>query len=681
MLWPEPEGRTATSGSATTSNVAAASNTAAASNVSARPRLKAHPPLSEARLAKARAVLGPVEGHELSDEQLSAIAGAGHNTLVLAGAGTGKTTVINGYVAWLLATGRARPEQILVLSFTKASADEMAARIRMQTGQRVRACTFHSLGLEICRAATGARLTVMGPDRLDRVVSDAFRARLAADEDYRRLVLAMLPPAVRGGWRALLGQNVRGDSSAVSGGDSVGDATSVSSTPGVARGAASAAASDTAAARACRQYADRLLADARTIIQHMRANGLDVAALRRLNADGAHSGAHSAARSAVRSNAGPAPRAIGRNADLLAVIEPLYAAYVHALAAEHGVDFAGMIADAVHQVRVGRYVHGFTHVLVDEYQDLSRPRCELIRALREQRDFDLFAVGDDWQSIYRFAGSDIRLILDFPDVWRDWGPSRMFRLSVTRRFRTSLIEASGRFVMADGHLYAKRLTCENQKQDHSVKALGGMTAAERFDVVTAQLAKLPRRASVLMLGRYASDVGLILDNDREGLFELRDAGTDGGAGRRLVFRDRPDLDIRFMTVHASKGLQCDFTFLLSCSGGVRGFPSAVPDEPLLGLILPETESFPDAEERRLCYVAMTRCRRKLFLVVDRARPSRFMYELRDICPGAFRGVTLPPRCPDCGEALTLRHAASRGGDGAFYGCTAWPACAFTRPCR
>ena len=72
------------------------------------------------------------------------------------------------------------------------------------------------------------------------------------------------------------------------------------------------------------------------------------------------------------------------------------------------------------------------------------------------------------------------------------------------------------------------------------------------------------------------------------------------------------MDIKFMTAHASKGLQRDFVFLLCCSGGLKGFPSAIPEEPLLGLLLPEVERMPHAEERRLFYVAMTRCKKKLF---------------------------------------------------------------------
>ena len=115
-------------------------------------RLEPQPLLDAATIANARSTIGNVEKNELSDEQISAIVGAAHNTLVLAGAGTGKTTTIVGYIAWLLNTGKAQPNEILVLSFTRKSADEMSARIQAQTGAAIRACTFHSLGLEIHEA-------------------------------------------------------------------------------------------------------------------------------------------------------------------------------------------------------------------------------------------------------------------------------------------------------------------------------------------------------------------------------------------------------------------------------------------------------------------------------------------------------------------------------------------------
>ena len=586
-------------------------------------KLTPQPLLPAERIDKARATIGKIEKHDLSDEQISAIAGSGHNTLVLAGAGTGKTTTIVGYIAWLLATKRATSEEILVLSFTKKSADDMSHRIMTSTGKAIRACTFHSLGLEICRASTIANRPIIAGHASNGVMRATFERLLEQNIPYRLLAFKLMSKELFGKYGAAA---KREDFQLPTDDYSFN------------------------------QYKQSLIESAQTIIQHMRQNNIDISGMRELNER--RGGKH-----------------IGHNREMLQLIEPLYNAYIGNFRTTQGIDFPGMIVDAVRCVQRNEYRHPYKYVLIDEYQDMSRPRYELIRALREQNDFTLFCVGDDWQSIYRFAGSDIHLILDFAEIWRDWGPTRMFQITTTRRFRQSLIDASGKFVMQDKNLYVKRLHNPSDKKDHSLKALGGSTQEERFNAIVEQLRKLPKAASVLMLGRYRSDLNLLLRNDCDGLFQI-----DEHTGS-IVFLEKPDMDITFMTAHKSKGLQRDFVFLLCCSGGLKGFPSAIPDEPLLGLLLPEVERMPHAEERRLFYVAMTRCKKKLFFVVDQSRPSRFMYELHNrICPNIFRGVKLPPQCPNCGEALRLRHAGSDPSR-AFYGCTGFPNCRYSRECR
>ena len=586
-------------------------------------KLMPQPLLPADQIARARNIIGKIEKHDLNDEQISAIAGAGHNTLVLAGAGTGKTTTIVGYITWLLNTGTATPEEILVLSFTKASADEMSSRITQSAGKVIRACTFHSLGLEICRSSTIANRPIIDGRTSNNVVRNAFEHLLEHNVSYRLLAFKLMSKQLLDKYSAA----ARLENFQLPTDD-----------------------------YAFNQYRQNLIDTAQTIIQHMRSNNIDTAGMQALNER--YGGKN-----------------IGRNREMLQLIEPLYHAYVQNFATNNGIDFPGMIVDAISCVNNGSYRHPYKYVLIDEYQDMSRPRYELIRALRLQHDFSLFCVGDDWQSIYRFAGSDLHLILDFDRIWRAWGPTCMFQITTTRRFRQSLIDASGAFVMRDTNLYVKHLHNPSDKKDYSLKALGGHTEEERFNVIVEQLRKLPKTASVLLLGRYRSDINLMIRCNQDGLFSI-----DQSTGN-IRFLEKPDMDIRFMTAHASKGLQRDFVFLLCCSGGLKGFPSTIPEEPLLGLLLPEVERCPHAEERRLFYVAMTRCKKKLFFIVDQIRPSRFMYELHSkICPNIFRGVKLPPQCPNCGEALRLRRNRN-DPNRSFYGCTGFPNCRYTQQAK
>ena len=89
----------------------------------------------------------------------------------------------------------------------------------------------------------------------------------------------------------------------------------------------------------------------------------------------------------------------------------------------------------------------------------------------------------------------------------------------------------------------------------------------------------------------------------------------------------PVLDISFKTAHSSKGLQADYVILLGLHTGSYAFPSEISDDPLLQLVMPQAESFPNAEERRLFYVAMTRARHCVYLLGGRDSPSAFRTEL------------------------------------------------------
>ena len=100
--------------------------------------------------------------------------------------------------------------------------------------------------------------------------------------------------------------------------------------------------------------------------------------------------------------------------------------------------------------------------------------------------------------------------------------------------------------MRDTNLYVKHLHNPSDKKDYSLKALGGHTEEERFNVIVEQLRKLPKTASVLLLGRYRSDINLMIRCDQDGLFSI-----DQGTGN-IRFLEKPDMDIRFMTLMLPK---------------------------------------------------------------------------------------------------------------------------------
>jgi DNA helicase IV len=336
---------------------------------------------------------------------------------------------------------------------------------------------------------------------------------------------------------------------------------------------------------------------------------------------------------------------IGRRAKaFLAVFEPVYQEYQKQLGER--IDFEDMILRAAHYAETGRYDSPFRHILVDEFQDISQSRARLIKALKAQHcDTRLFAVGDDWQSIFRFAGSDIHLMRDFG---REFGGSfdgesaihRAVDLGRTFRSVDQIAFAARRFVLKNPAQITKTVIPAGTAKEPAIRVVTteyNGTEAKLREVLTklAETAdQVGQRSSVLLLGRYRFV-------QPENLSELK--------------RKFPNLSISYKTIHASKGLEADHVILLNADSGRTGFPSEIADDPLLSLVSPEAEPFENAEERRVMYVAMTRARHTLTLLASASRTSAFVSELRaepeyGIVSGTADDAE-PHVCGECGGRL------------------------------
>lgn len=327
----------------------------------------------------------------------------------------------------------------------------------------------------------------------------------------------------------------------------------------------------------------------------------------------------------------------------LAVFDPVFEEYQKRLARR--IDFEDMVLRAADYAETGRYVSPFRHILVDEFQDISQGRARLVKALKSQHpDVRIFAVGDDWQSIFRFAGSDIHLMRHFGEEFGgsfDGETSIHRTVDLGRTFRSvdQIAFAARNFVLKNPAQIQKQIIPAGIASEPALKVV--MTAkgeeekrlVEVLAELSAKLGGVVATANVLLLGRYR-----FLEPD------IRD-----------LHRRFPRLRISFKTIHASKGLEADHVVLLNANSGRAGFPSEIADDPLLGLVSPEAEEFPNAEERRVMYVAMTRARHTLTILASNANPSWFVTELRtdhglgyDI---ATTGAKRDHVCGECGGRL------------------------------
>jgi DNA helicase-4 len=143
-----------------------------------------------------------------------------------------------------------------------------------------------------------------------------------------------------------------------------------------------------------------------------------------------------------------------------------------------------------------------------------------------------------------------------------------------------------------------------------------------------------------------------------------------------VWSAHPELKLSFFTVHKAKGLEADYVVILNFRDGMLGFPNMIADDPLLEMLLSEREQIPFAEERRVFYVALTRARRRVFILVPDTGASVFLGDIPDDArPVACNDIQNAASCPKCKTGKLLL----RKGSSEFYGCTNYPRCDYTLP--
>ena len=330
--------------------------------------------------------------------------------------------------------------------------------------------------------------------------------------------------------------------------------------------------------------------------------------------------------------------------------------------------------------RAGRRTgnRGFKYVIVDEYQDISRQRFDLVRALKDATGAKIIAVGDDWQSIYAFSGSDITLFTKFQEKM---GYGELLQIRHTYRNAQELIDIAGGFIQKNTSQIIKSLKSAKRIADPIVviafrrknfnkdeaeepdpaKAYSLADAAEfALDEIAAAHKGSLQTISVLMLGRFGFDGYKLCRSEQ---FHYRDYGS------RIISRKYPQLRITYMTAHASKGLGYDEVILLNSKDERYGFPAKIENDPLLNYVVKVDHSYDYAEERRLFYVALTRTKNRVYLLAPAENPSAFLKELLQDNPEirtvgqlnfSDRAPSLAKRCPICGYPLTLKFKEAYG---------------------
>ncbi len=485
-----------------------------------------------------------LESSPLNLSQQQAVLLNDDNNLVLAGAGSGKTSVLMARVAYLLQSHLAQSHEILMLAFGREAATEMQERLQRRIGlsaEGVQVNTFHQLGLAILKHVDGDEVAI---------------SPLALDDNQRHawcidwLKKHWMTPTNFKRWQKHLSS---WPIAYLAGDDELG----------------SHVENPKLIAWLDKQMMQ--LASMGMSKKDLQQRLVDDADYTRLNSE-------------------------------LSLVWPCYQAWQQSLKEQGHIDFNIMITRATQYVKRGKFIPPWKFIMIDEYQDISPERLALVEALcernkKQQTPTVLFAVGDDWQSIYQFAGSDVDLTTGFSTRFPH---STIHYLDTTYRFNNQIGDVANRFIQRNPNQLPKTLNSAKQQKQKAVI----LTPTNSIEKMLDQLnRKAKSQTSVLLLGRnHYHKPDLLSDWQKQ--FAL--------------------LNIQFMTCHASKGKEADYVFVVSVDEGQ--FPAKSKARHLDSALTKNNDTFEFAEERRLFYVALTRAKEKVWVTYN-GHGSAFVKEL------------------------------------------------------
>ena len=330
------------------------------------------------------------------------------------------------------------------------------------------------------------------------------------------------------------------------------------------------------------------------------------------------------------------------------LFEEVFKRYQKYLKDRQELDFADFIARATYLINNKDVKVSFKRIIVDEYQDISRGRYKFLKSLIEnQKDCRIMCVGDDWQSIYGFNGSDINFTFNFEKVF---GKTERIDLDKSFRFTQPILDVSSRFIQKNPLQLKKIISARPSKLKKAIEIIESEFGNKNYlyDIFKLIDSERPKNKKwhVVILGRY---------NHHE-----KEIPED-------LSKKYKSLKIEFMSIHKSKGLGADVIVVLKLETGKFGFPGTMENDPIMNLVRAEEQTFANAEERRVFYVALTRAKEKVFLCTNSFFPSDFINELKsDEYPEIeYSGTTVNKillACPNCTDGkLYLKYPKRENG--------------------
>lgn len=442
-------------------------------------------------------LLDDINGFPLDKHQRKVVFCDKQNIIVIAGAGSGKSTTIIGKIKFLLHALNYKEAEILCISFTNESVKSLKSSLEKNNIFNIDVMTFHKLSLSILNN----QFKIIEADYLEYIINELM---YDYDNNAKKLVM--------------------------------------------------------------------------TIINLYKAQNLDYRVFYKI------------------------PK---KYKEITLLVLRILIEYENEKKAIEAIDFDDMINLATKKAKTNPY----KYIIIDEYQDSSLIRVNLIKKLIKLNNAKLLVVGDDWQSIYRFSGCDINIFLNFRKYFK-----KIKTLKIINTYRNSqeLINVASNFVMKNPFQIRKKLVSfKNNKKPLKIFYYKN----NKTEALIKLINKIDSNKEILILGRNNFDIKQYL-NDKL-IFNKE----------KIILKNNPEYKIKYLTVHKSKGLESDEVIIINLSNELYGFPSQIKDAKILKHFQTSKVTYKNDEERRLFYVALTRTKNNTYLLVNKKNPSIFVKEL------------------------------------------------------
>ena len=469
-----------------------------------------------------------INNYYLDSEQERIVLDSSKHLLVVAGAGSGKTLTILGKIKYLIYEKNIQCNEILCISFTKKAASSLKEKIKKEFNTDIDVYTFHKLGLEILKE-NNKMLEIADSNLLDDIINRFFQVEIFNYPKLMKLAVKYFQKKLT--YEELL---------------------------------------------TLKQKEIAILSKTISTFLHLfKCNGYNIQDFTYFFKQIKFTLSYKKYKS---------------ESIFLLLTFNIYLLYNSYLKENNEIDFDDMLIESTNYIKKYNYPHKLKYIIIDEYQDTSMIRFNLVKELLNKTGANLMVVGDDFQSIYGFAGCNLSLFIDFNKYFQD---SKILKIENTYRNSQELINVAGSFVMKNKKQIRKKLK--------SKKTVSNPIVIIYYHNLNQTLNNLVKKLDndLMILGRNNNDINLLPNH-------LKD---------------------KFLTVHKSKGLEAENVIIINLKDDILGFPNQIKEENIFRFVSPKLDKFPYSEERRLFYVALTRTKNKVYLLVNKKNSSIFIKEL------------------------------------------------------